>query len=260
MRTGRSKCCNLWLVEPLILKITTMRKIDIFLIAIVAIYLCLVLPIFNKEHVMEFGNFSDILSALSTFGTLCIAYIAFRKAPEWLHQKKNEDGYLLAKELILDDYLNMYKKFRESTEKLREIQITLEYSPDKISKAINTSECIKHIHSLKNNSMMFVDLNHKISKLSKFGYNLKKEVLHYNNEFRSMYSELYTSNSTCWLVLKSYIEVEVTYHIDIEQKENIISHVAKTINLDLKIVKKLQEFDNFCDDVLGYFDIKNNNI
>lgn len=69
-----------------------MRKIDILLISIVAIYLCLVLPIFNKVHVMEFGNFSDLLSAACNIAMASAAVYAAFNANKWLAQKKYESA------------------------------------------------------------------------------------------------------------------------------------------------------------------------
>ncbi|HEP1044910.1 TPA: hypothetical protein ACGD5E_004057 [Serratia marcescens] len=39
---------------------------------------------------MEIGSISDWLSSLSTFGTLVIAGMAYRKAPDWFESKHNE--------------------------------------------------------------------------------------------------------------------------------------------------------------------------
>lgn len=39
-----------------------MRKIEFYLIVVVAMFTAIVLPIFGKEHVMELGSTSDILS------------------------------------------------------------------------------------------------------------------------------------------------------------------------------------------------------
>ncbi|WMT13512.1 hypothetical protein [Serratia fonticola] len=40
---------------------------------------------------MEIGSLTDWISSLSTFGTFTIAYMAYRKAPEWLSQKFDEE-------------------------------------------------------------------------------------------------------------------------------------------------------------------------
>lgn len=81
-----------------------MRKIEYSLIVIVVVFVSVVLPIFNKENVMDFGNSSDIASAFGTLGTLAVAFIALRKAPEWLHQKMDEHAFNIAKDLIVTDF------------------------------------------------------------------------------------------------------------------------------------------------------------
>ncbi|MCP6669574.1 hypothetical protein NL517_29730, partial [Klebsiella pneumoniae] len=58
----------------------------------------------------EMENFPDWLSSISTFGTLVVAYSAYKKAPEWISQRMHEDAFSLAKKIILDDYPSLKEK------------------------------------------------------------------------------------------------------------------------------------------------------
>ncbi len=49
------------------------------------------------------GNLSDWISSLSTFGTLIVAYMAFKAAPKWIHQKMDEQALNQAVTLISRD-------------------------------------------------------------------------------------------------------------------------------------------------------------
>ncbi|WP_336369452.1 hypothetical protein [Rahnella perminowiae] len=61
-----------------------MRKIELFLIVVVAIFTAFVLPIFNKEHIVELGSSSDIISALCN---IALAATAVYAAKKWFQQK-----------------------------------------------------------------------------------------------------------------------------------------------------------------------------
>lgn len=39
---------------------------------------------------MEYGSLSDWVSSLCSFGTLIIAYKAYKAAPKWISKKENE--------------------------------------------------------------------------------------------------------------------------------------------------------------------------
>ncbi|WP_157037505.1 hypothetical protein [Erwinia piriflorinigrans] len=49
---------------------------------------------------MEWGSVSDWISSLSSFGTLAVAYMAYKAAPDWINRKNIEDGSKIAQEFI----------------------------------------------------------------------------------------------------------------------------------------------------------------
>ncbi|MGS1414164.1 hypothetical protein [Serratia marcescens] len=52
---------------------------------------------------MEIGSISDWVSSLSTFGTLVIAGMAYRKAPEWMAQKHYDVVSKVIEEAVYED-------------------------------------------------------------------------------------------------------------------------------------------------------------
>lgn len=48
------------------------------------------------------GNIADWFNTAGTLGTFAIAAVAYRKAPDWIKQRKHEDAFSIAKELIFD--------------------------------------------------------------------------------------------------------------------------------------------------------------
>ncbi|HEJ0329286.1 hypothetical protein I5M92_18935 [Serratia marcescens] len=61
---------------------------------------------------MEIGSISDWVSSLSNFGTLVIAGMAYRKAPDWFESKRNETSYEHAKKIIdsLEQTQHLFQK------------------------------------------------------------------------------------------------------------------------------------------------------
>ncbi|MBP6436048.1 MAG: hypothetical protein KA288_01435 [Paludibacteraceae bacterium] len=49
---------------------------------------------------MEYGSLSDWVSSLCSFGTLIIAYKAYKAAPKWISKKENEFFFEMASEKI----------------------------------------------------------------------------------------------------------------------------------------------------------------
>ncbi|EMM6151762.1 MULTISPECIES: hypothetical protein [Enterobacter cloacae complex] len=63
---------------------------------------------YNKDN-FEWGNVSDWLSSLSTFGTLLVAYGAFIKAPDWLLQKRYEVSSHIINETVFTNLPKLSK-------------------------------------------------------------------------------------------------------------------------------------------------------
>lgn len=58
----------------------------------------------------DIGNLSDWISSLSTFGTFIIAYVAFKKAPNWIKSKNNEIAHNKASEFFSEFMISYSKK------------------------------------------------------------------------------------------------------------------------------------------------------
>jgi len=66
-----------------------MRKAEYFLIVIVCIFVAFISPISNKDHVMELGSTSDIVSAFCNIVMTGAAVYAAFKAMDWFNSKKS---------------------------------------------------------------------------------------------------------------------------------------------------------------------------
>jgi hypothetical protein len=75
-----------------------MRKAEYSLIGIVAVFTAIVLPVFNEGHAMDFGNTSDIVSAVCNIAMASAAVYAAFTARDWLTAKKKESSLPLVAE------------------------------------------------------------------------------------------------------------------------------------------------------------------
>lgn len=68
--------------------------------------LALVKVLFHGGNKLEWGSVSDWFNTAGTLGTLAIAYFAYKKAPEWINRKIDEDALTLGTEsyyILIED-------------------------------------------------------------------------------------------------------------------------------------------------------------
>ncbi|HDU5289242.1 TPA: hypothetical protein RFU75_003343, partial [Klebsiella aerogenes] len=56
----------------------------------------------NLISTIEVGSLTDIISSLSSLGTLVIAYLAYKSAPLWIREKQNEEGFNHVSSMLRD--------------------------------------------------------------------------------------------------------------------------------------------------------------
>lgn len=97
---------------------------------------------------IEIGSISDWISSLSTAGTLLVAYMAYRKAPQWLNQRMHEDALSMATNLIFDDYANLNRKVIQTTAIIEHIKVMNEIVSDNFRDFLTVEECERY-HSIR---------------------------------------------------------------------------------------------------------------
>ncbi|VEB98815.1 Uncharacterised protein [Cedecea lapagei] len=97
----------------LIHSLTKLFALIIITVIIVFVILGLLI-IFPSKDAYSFSNITDILSALSTFGTLVVAYMAYKAAPDWFAQK----SYVVATDTIDEIIYKDLKKLKTLSYKL----------------------------------------------------------------------------------------------------------------------------------------------
>lgn len=109
---------------------------------------------------MEIGSISDWVSSLSTFGTLVIAGMAYRKAPDWFSQRSHTKGFDKAENILstIDSF------YRHRMQYANEIHLTLEnLNSLDLKKFIINSEILDKLEDSYNKHTKNIELIDKLS-------------------------------------------------------------------------------------------------
>ncbi|EMN1398475.1 hypothetical protein [Enterobacter hormaechei] len=162
------------------------RKANIALITIVSALLiisCLVLVkfLFSGSEGFVWGSVSDWVSSLSTLGTLYVAYLAYKNAPNWIKDKKNETG--------LNHVINLMADYDELLMQIREAitVLTSEYND-----SLDLDVYIKSINDLR---IQHTKLQSKIDSCRRWKIN-------YPNELQLSMFKLSHANITLFLYIR----------------------------------------------------------
>lgn len=144
------------------------------------------------------GTLSDWISSISTFLTLVVAYLAYKAAPQWIEKKKREDAYDLAREVILDDYHDIYISCRNIRAKISGLQYQVTVMNQHVLLATTLQDCDAALASIEETRVQYIQLNHKLNKLRKLSIILDSRVLE-ALEAMIAHTEMLTRVSfVCW--------------------------------------------------------------
>lgn len=124
---------------------------------------------------MEFGSVTDWVSSLSSLGTLVVACMAYKAAPDWINRKNIEAGGDLAQHFIniqVEDALMEIDKAIFNLEHLKKIA-NLENGF--LKKRDNNIYITEFNLSMENIAKSSKILNESLIKLHRFGWNFKDE-------------------------------------------------------------------------------------
>ncbi|MBZ7674748.1 hypothetical protein [Klebsiella grimontii] len=139
---------------------------------------------------IELGSISDWVSSLSTFGTLIVAYLAYKKAPEWINQKMHEDAFSVAKKVILEDYPLLKEKIDNAGHAVDLYVIYFDSIGDDCEVSITADECdeaLSVFHDVQNTP---AKIKRKLEKIAKLGWSIDRNVLIINENLSECYREM----------------------------------------------------------------------
>ncbi|WP_208744530.1 hypothetical protein [Citrobacter portucalensis] len=219
-----------------------LKKINSILISIVLLLLSIAILIgikllFSNAKGFEWGSVTDWISSLSTAGTLCIAFLAYRKAPEWMAQKHYDIAHNIIEDAIYNDLAKvrtscLHLKFK--TVKLcKNLVLALKNrlgEPKSLSESINDIE--KDLDALFVLSYSIINRLNSVSRynytLTDYAKNISTELQKILNEFNDIHEEILVFSSDIGMLYHAddtVIEVAMTEGRDIQKK---------VINLNIK--------------------------
>lgn len=159
-----------------------LKIINILLLSIVGMLLLTGVMVLVQGSKVDLGKIADwaaVLSASATAGTFYVAWLAYRKVPDWLGQKKNEDIYSLAKKLVIEDYYNALNFYQKTT-----IDLTTAFN-NTLEK--DHSTLLSSQHTFTSDVFVVDNISKTIKLIRKLGFKLTDNVIPmHNNYYNSM--------------------------------------------------------------------------
>lgn len=174
--------------------------------------------LFSDSNALEWGSVSDFISSISTFGTLLIAFFAYKAAPQWIQQKRNEEGFKHVS-TMLEDYDAVVLKAKD-----------LYYRFIKLDPRSANSSGMKM--AIDKDLANYTALLNKLESCKRWKISYPKEVNDYFNHIKLFYAAAYTfargydegfllpTNEEKNAFTKIYNELEANlkyFHRDIEE-------------------------------------------
>ncbi|MCW2478130.1 hypothetical protein [Candidatus Symbiopectobacterium sp. NZEC135] len=156
---------------------------------------------------MEVGTWADWVSALSTFGTLGIAFAAYRKAPEWIQQRKQQDGYELAKNLICEQLPLLRKSITNIGSKLGYYKEMIPDFEDSLLYDIELEDIECNLSELRKTGPQTNDIYDNIQRLKRLGWNINDEIESLFFQTIELYDTTHKNAYNFWLISRHFLTV-----------------------------------------------------
>jgi len=203
-----------------------LKVINILLLVIVGMLLLTCVMALIQGSKVDLGKVADWwagLSALATVGTFAVAYTVYKKAPNWLGQKKDEDVYILVKKLVIEDYYAALKFYQKSI-------IGLTVAQNNVLTNTYTNKNLGINHTFIADAFVIDNITNTLKLIRKLGYKLTHEI---NILHENYCSKLIESTN-------AYIRTWEHYNKLMEYNENSAS--VKSNAAEIKRIREM--FDN----------------
>jgi hypothetical protein len=169
----------------------------------------------------EVKDFPDWLSSISTFGTLVVAYSAYKKAPEWISQRMHEDAFSLAKKVILDDYPLLQEEIDNADGHVSYNVMFFDLMDDDCDVPITVEDCDKVQDFFYDVKISPSKIINSLDKLSKLGWEIDRDILTINNEINKCYNEMKNSYFLAFAGIRRMVSIK-----DVNEKRRCAARVS----------------------------------
>ncbi|MHA1025506.1 hypothetical protein [Enterobacter ludwigii] len=229
--------------------------INILLLCIVGMLLLIGVMVLVQGSKVDLGKIADwaaVLSASATAGTFGVAFAAYKKAPDWLGQKKHEDAYIIAKNLFINDFFELKRTVIQSITVAETLSTDMDIISDDIDDVLTMENCNSNLNIFQNAGVTPASMLTNLEKLKILGWEFTIESDTKFASLNSSFSELRKKHSLLWVSLKLMIGKERR-----KTDEEIQEFITKNFE-QLKIAKAEFEEDYnefFKHDFENYFNI-----
>lgn len=228
-------------------------KVNRILIGLVIVLLLVAIVAFANVllnqyvgHAMEWGSVSDWLSSLSTFGTLIVAYMAYKKAPEWINQKHYDTVHSIIDDVIYTKLINCYKKNFQ-------LMVSIIHLSVGMKKCLTRNTVINN--SLENDFKVFEQLFDEftnsaysvirsLNSVHRYKYSLS---LYGQNIVTNLNQEIIQCNNYFSEIMELKIEISIYIHTNHDYKKTLIE---KTSNIHDKAQDNNIAMINFINELI----------
>ncbi|CAI0858395.1 Uncharacterised protein [Serratia quinivorans] len=177
---------------------------------------------------MEIGSLTDWVSSLSTFGTLIVACMAYRKAPEWMAQKHYDVVSKVIEEAVYEDLRKLSSlSFQYKSQIMNTSRILINAIKLKTGSPPNSKEDLR---KLENVLMDFFNLSYSIQ-------NRLKAIPRYNYIITPYASNLIDEIKTA---ADYYNNLQTQFEMAVHESDSMLYADAPAIELTTKEIKDIQ--------------------
>ncbi|ORM64348.1 hypothetical protein PRCB_02235 [Pantoea rodasii] len=218
-------------------------KSAVLILLVLSLWLVINGALKQSDSHFEFGSLMDFFNTLGTIGTLLVAYLVYKNAPKWLHQKQEEDGYALLKELILNDYYDYYMSWFRMSHKLSMLAFNLRFISRNPDLFVTVKDCDQFISSIRDLEIKPTIINHKFNNLIKLKIVVNDEVKELHASMISFSEKLSHHNLRAWRKTRSLL---INEDASVEDYENISQEI---LSLSAKVNTLMSEFKGYSDSI-----------
>ncbi|GEM_PF-2720928 len=237
-----------------------LKVINILLLSIVGMLLLTGVMVLVQGSKVELGKAADWwagLSAVATTGTFVVAFIALKKAPDWLGQKKHEDGYNIAKNFFMNDLHELKNNVYNSVYTADILVFEINNISNNLEDFVSLANCESNLEYFRKLSISPFSMKINLDKLKILGWYFTDDSNVKFKTLTSSYFEIQKRHNRLWGYLKSI--VGKPKRISNEQITALVTDMIERIKTaEKKFERDYNEF--FKHDFETYFQISKNNI
>lgn len=244
------------------IKKVELKRWNLGLLALVALLLILAIIatvniIINQYSTekMVFGSWSDWFNTAGTLGTFAIAAMAYRKAPDWIKQRKHENALDMAQKFMVDDVSEIIRLMNMALFKVSDLEWKFDILSTDAKDFVTITECEENFNLFKNPLVTPITIDIDLSKLRKLGWHIDENAKFDLDTMSQKYYRTQRHYCALWSDLQKYVKLETNYTSqEIQDVCNKRIDIIKKMNKSFNIRK--ESFENKYDTFDMYFTIK----